>query len=63
MGSMPAPRRFTATMPARARPSRRRRALHVALFVLALLALTRLAWWVMRVPSDPVRAERVIPVR
>ena len=60
---MPARRRFTATLPTRARPSPRRRALRAALFVLAVLALTRLAWWVMRVPSEPVRAERVIPVR
>ena len=56
-------RRFRGTLPAPARPSLRRRVLRAALFALAVLALTRLAWWVLRVPAEPVRAEHVIPVR
>jgi len=57
------PRRFSATLPDRARTTPRRRLLRMLLLVLLTLALTRLAWWVMRVPSEPVRSERVIPVR
>jgi ferric-dicitrate binding protein FerR (iron transport regulator) len=60
---MPPRRRFTGALPTPERPSLRRRALRAALFVLAVLALTRLAWWVLRVPAEPVQAERVIPVR
>ena len=60
---MPPRRRFSATLPERDRPSLRRRVLLGVLLVLATLALTRLAWWVLRVPAEPVRAERVIPVR
>ena len=56
-------RRFTATLPERARPSRRRRLLRAFLFVVLTLVLTRLAWWAIRVPADPVRSERVIPIR
>ena len=60
---MPARRRFSATLPERERPSRRRRAVNVVLFALVTIALFSIAWWVLRVPSEPVRAERVIRVR
>ena len=60
---MPARRRFSATLPDRARASPRRRMLRALLLVLLTLAFTRLAWWVMRVPSEPVRSERVVPLR
>ena len=60
---MPPRRRFSATLPWGERPSLRRRVLRVVLFALAVIALARLASWVGRVPSEPVRAERVIPVQ
>jgi hypothetical protein len=60
---MPAPRRFSATLPERERPSLRRRVLRVSLFLLAVLALTWVALRTFRVPTEPVRAERMIPVR
>jgi hypothetical protein len=60
---MPGPRRFSATLPERDRPSFRARMLRLVLLVLATLALTRVAWWAFRVPVEPVRAERIIPLR
>ena len=60
---MPPRRRFSASLPRAERPSLRRRLLRGALFALAVLALTWLAWWVLRVPTEPVRTERVIPIQ
>ena len=59
---MPAPRRFSM-LHERERPSLGRRVLRLLLFLLATLALTWVAWRAFRVPTEPVRAERVVPVR
>ena len=60
---MPTRRRFSATLPERERPTVGRRVLRAVLFVLATLALTSLAFRAFRVPTERVKAERMIPVR
>ena len=56
-------RRFSVGMPQRDRPSRQRRLLLAALFLVAVIALTRLMLWVARVPTETVPEERVIRIR